>query len=123
MQNERFPPDDPREWLNRARSNLVRTKEIQPGVYYEDPCFDAQQAAEKALKALLVARDVEVPRTHNLAQVLLLIEQTGVVVPLSIRAATRLSRFAVLSRYPSHGDAVTMADYKEAVAIAETVVA
>lgn len=23
---ERFPPDDPREWLNRARSNLVRAK-------------------------------------------------------------------------------------------------
>ncbi len=21
---ERFPPDDPREWLNRARSNLIR---------------------------------------------------------------------------------------------------
>ena len=24
---ERYPPDDPREWLNRARSNLRRASE------------------------------------------------------------------------------------------------
>ena len=26
MLPERFPPDDPREWLGRARSNLSRAK-------------------------------------------------------------------------------------------------
>jgi len=30
---ERFPPEDPREWMNRARSNLVRAKDRTPGVY------------------------------------------------------------------------------------------
>ncbi len=47
---ERLPPDDPREWLNRARSNLVRAGHRDAGVYLEDLCFDAQQAAEKAVK-------------------------------------------------------------------------
>ena len=47
---ERFPPDDPREWLNRARSNLVRARNRIHGAYLEDLCFDAQQAAEKAIK-------------------------------------------------------------------------
>src|SRR5829696_10527795 len=56
MPPERRPPDDPREWLNRARSNLVRAQAILPGVYLEDLCFDAQQAAEKAIKAVLIAR-------------------------------------------------------------------
>lgn len=53
MPPERFRPEDPMEWLNRARSNLVRAKEVFhiSGVYLEDLCFDAQQAAEKALKA------------------------------------------------------------------------
>ncbi len=46
MPHERRPPDDPREWINRARSNLVRAQAILPGVYLEDLCFDAQQAAE-----------------------------------------------------------------------------
>ncbi len=45
-QPERFPPDDPREWLNRARSNLVRAKNRIPGAYLEDLCFDAQQALD-----------------------------------------------------------------------------
>jgi len=46
---ERLPPDDPREWLNRARSNLAQAREQLPGVYLEDLCFNAQQAAERPL--------------------------------------------------------------------------
>lgn len=41
MQPERFPPDDPREWLNRARSNLVQARKELAGVYLEDLCFQA----------------------------------------------------------------------------------
>ncbi len=37
----RYPPDDPREWLSRARSNLSKAKNCVPGVYLEDLCFDA----------------------------------------------------------------------------------
>jgi HEPN domain-containing protein len=46
---ERFAPDDPREWLNRAMSNLTLAKIKIPGTYLEDLCFEAQQAAEKAI--------------------------------------------------------------------------
>jgi len=60
MVPERLAPDDPREWLNRAKSNLARAKAGNdiPGVYLEDLCFDAQQAAEKAIKAALLHQDV-----------------------------------------------------------------
>lgn len=47
-QTDRLPPDDPQEWLNRARSNLALAKNRIPDVYIEDLCFEAQQAAEKA---------------------------------------------------------------------------
>ena len=30
---ERFPPDDPQEWLNRARSNLAMAKNPVPQAY------------------------------------------------------------------------------------------
>jgi len=33
MRNERFPPDDPREWMNRARSNLAEEVIAQAGEY------------------------------------------------------------------------------------------
>jgi HEPN domain-containing protein len=52
MPPDRFQPDDPREWLNRARSNLALAKaSISPDTNLEDLCFEAQQAAEKAIKA------------------------------------------------------------------------
>ena len=34
---ERFSPDDPREWLNRAKSNLALAKNPIPGAYLEGP--------------------------------------------------------------------------------------
>ena len=49
MGRRRYPPTDPREWLNRAKSNLAGAGQATPGVYLEDLCFDAQQAAEKAM--------------------------------------------------------------------------
>ncbi len=73
---ERFPPNDPREWLNRARSNLVRAKNRIPGAYLEDLCFDAQQAAEKAIKAVMIACDIAFPYVHDLDQLLTVIALT-----------------------------------------------
>ena len=69
---ERFPPDDPREWLNRARSNLAKAKTRIVDVYWEDLCFDAQQAAEKAIKAVLIHHGVEFPYVHDLNRLLAL---------------------------------------------------
>jgi HEPN domain-containing protein len=54
MLREAAGPDDPAEWLRRARSSLERARADArlPGVYLEDLCFDAQQAAERASKAV-----------------------------------------------------------------------
>ena len=41
---KRFPPDDPPEWINRARSDLTQAKNEVPEVYLENLCFNAQQA-------------------------------------------------------------------------------
>ena len=41
---ERFPADDPREWINRARSNLAMAKNRIPDAYLEELCFEARQA-------------------------------------------------------------------------------
>jgi len=75
---KRYPPEDPREWLNRARSNLAKAKVRRKGVYLEDLCFDAQQAAEKAIKAVLIKQEVKFPYIHDLAELLTLAEQTGI---------------------------------------------
>lgn len=122
MPPERFPPDDPREWLNRARSNLSRAKARIPEVYLEDLCFDAQQAAEKAIKAALVKKGVAFPSVHDIAHLLDLLEQTGVQIPDPVRRTEDLTRYAVVTRYPGVAEPVTESHYREAVAGAEAVV-
>jgi HEPN domain-containing protein len=43
------------DWLQRAESNLEIARRARgEKVFLEDLCFEAQQAAEKALKALLI---------------------------------------------------------------------
>jgi HEPN domain-containing protein len=121
---KRYAADDPREWLNRARSNLAKARIASQSdvVYLEDLCFDAQQAAEKAIKAVLIARQVEFPYVHDLAELLDLVERSGQGVPGRVRDAARITRYAVVTRYPGVLDAVTEQDYEEAIAIATAVV-
>jgi len=121
MPPERFPPDDPREWLNRARSNLSRAKSRIPEVYLEDLCFDAQQAAEKAIKALLLKKGVAFPYVHDIAHLLTLVEQTAVQIPDPVRRAEDLTRYAVVTRYPGLTEPVSESHYREALVSAEAV--
>ena len=119
---ERFPSEDPREWMNRARSNLVRAKDRIPGVYLEDLCFDAQQAAEKAIKAVMIARGIVFPYTHDVARLLTILESRTERIPDAIRRTVRLTCFAVHTRYPNVEEPVSEQEYTEAIEIAEAVV-
>ena len=119
---ERHPPDDPRAWLDRARSNLIRAQQRHPNVYLEDLCFDAQQAAEKAIKALCIERGIDFPYVHDLAQLITLLQDKGQPVPDEVKEAGRLTRYAVFTRYPGLDDSVTEEEHEQAVEIAESVV-
>lgn len=121
MSRKRFPPTDPREWLNRARSNLVIAKSNPLGAFLEDLCFEAQQAAEKAVKAVFVHRAVGFPYVHDLQKLLQRLEDHGVKIPKYVQQADELSPFAVLTRYPGLVRPVTKRQYRRAVRIAEAV--
>jgi HEPN domain-containing protein len=89
------------------------------GVYLEDLCFDAQQAAEKSFKAIILARGLKIPHTHDLTKLLAVIEKTGLDIPEPIKPCTLLTDYAVITRYPSHLEAVTDEEYQELVSLAE----
>lgn len=75
MPSDRLPQDGPREWLNRARSNLIQARDEKPGVYLEDLCYQAQQAAEKALKAVFLHYGMRFPYIHDLAELVNLLDK------------------------------------------------
>jgi len=119
----RFPPEDPREWLNRAHSNLaIARSRADTSVYLEDLCFNAQQAAEKALKAVCILHHIEYPYIHDLAALVTIIMGNGVCVPDHVKEAAKLTRFAITTRYPHFLSPVKEEEYRRAVAIAEGVV-
>jgi len=124
MRLARFSPDDPREWLNRARSSLIRASSCRAlaGVYFEDVCFDAQQAAEKAIKAVLLSRRVEFPWTHDLGALLDLARQAGVAIPMDVAECVTLTRYATAGRYPRSVEPVSDDECGSAIRQAEAVV-
>ena len=114
----------PGEWLKRARSNLAlarqpRTEEI----YWEDLCFETQQAAEKALKAVLIASGIRFRFVHDLAELMTLIENNDVSIPNDVRRASALTDYSVEARYPGPFEPVTEEEFREALSLAEAVVA
>ena len=111
-------PGDPREWLRRARSNLARSSQgqVTPDVLFEDACFDAQQAVEKALKALLVLRGVQVPRTHAISELITILAELGFDIPADVQDASALTDYAVSARYPGPSEPVVVEDYEKAAA-------
>jgi HEPN domain-containing protein len=121
MKRKRFPADDPREWLNRARSNLAHARAISSEVLLEDLCFDAQQATEKAVKAVFIHRRERFPYVHQLDELLDLLENNGLKIPKYVREAEELSPFAAVTRYPGVAGAVTQRQYRRAIRIAAAV--
>jgi len=109
-------------WLQRARSNLAiaRTGKRE-AVILEDLCFEAQQAAEKALKALLLYFGAEPPRTHAFTLLLMQLMEYQ-EIPDTIREVVELTDYAVHTRYPGDYHPVSDEEYERAVELAAHVV-
>ena len=109
-------------WLTYARSDLNAGRALlgTSEHYSRQVCFLAQQAAEKALKALLVLLEIEFPYTHDL-------DRLREIVPPGWRVKAKfpklyaLSIWAVESRYPGDMPDVVEADAQEALRTAEAV--
>jgi len=66
--------------------------------------FHCQQAAEKLLKALITVGGVEPPHVHDLSELTELAVQGKLDVRPLATDVESISSWAVLTRYPSHGD-------------------
>ena len=113
----------PQDWLRHARSDLAlscmpKTRTI----LYQHLCFHAQQAAEKALKAVLAANGVYFPKTHDLAFLMEAMPSSSTMPPSLIDLPT-LNQYAVQQRYPGELQPVTRKHHNAATLLAEEAVA
>lgn len=111
------------EWLSRARSALaIAARQPEPPIVVEDLCFQAQQAAEKALKAVCRDKGIDFRSTHDIDELLELMGDNGIVITPELDDASILTRYAVQTRYPGIAPALTESDWIEAVGLAKGVV-
>jgi HEPN domain-containing protein len=61
---------DARAWLSRAPDDLKWSRHNLDGSFHREACFTCQQAAEKGLKAYLLAQGTPIARTHSLVRLL-----------------------------------------------------
>lgn len=61
--------------------------------------FHAQQVVEKVLKAILSFKSIEYRKTHDIAELIDIINDNGIDVPESIEETIDLTPFAVEFRY------------------------
>ncbi len=108
-------------WGNYAEEDLIMAKSAlrrkQP--LTSASCFHSQQCAEKYFKAILVARDVEFPKTHDLAILNTLCTNAGIFTGFPVENLSRLSGYAVHTRYP--GNQPTPEEAQDALGIALTI--
>ncbi len=121
MGRKRLPPDDAREWISRAKSNLAMSRKADPDVDLEDLCFEAQQAAEKGIKAVFIERGEHFPFSHDLERLLRLLELNGLNIPRYVHESRELTQFAHVTRYPGLAGPVKIRAYRRAVRIAAAV--
>ncbi len=122
------PPDQPRrrilaEWLRKADVDLGLARHlVQEGVFFPSAiAFHCQQAAEKYIKAYLVWREVDFPKTHDLEELLDRAETVDAGLASSLRDAIVLTPYGAQLRYPGDRPDATPDEAREAVELAQMV--
>src|SRR5512146_2506421 len=102
--------NNPQAWVAKAeedyqlvQSALRRKKPLITGA-----CFHAQQCAEKYIKALLVSKGADFPKTHDILLLNNLCSDAGIFLEIDPLLLNNLADYAVRTRYP--GEEPTLKD-------------
>jgi HEPN domain-containing protein len=89
-------------WLTKAQHDLGSARRLasDPEPFLDTAIYHCQQAAEKALKAFLVLHDVEFEKKHNLTMLVDLCSDVDSSFQGFQNAATILTPYATVFRYP-----------------------
>ncbi len=112
-----------RQWLEKAKVDINASEALlaaDPPLLYP-ACFHAQQAAEKYLKALLTWHQIEFPKTHDIEQLLELVEPAIGEAISSINNSSELTLYGVDIRYPGDLPDPDFAETRRALELARKV--
>jgi HEPN domain-containing protein len=115
------------DWMEQARGDLAHARNDLSGAFYDWACFSAQQAAEKAAKAVLHRRGAEA-WGHSVADLLEEVRNAHGLPAGLLDSALELDKSYISARYPDAHPAgaprtrYTRAEAERMVAQAEEVI-
>jgi HEPN domain-containing protein len=88
-------------WLHLAHEDLAAAEHLADAAHlpHRVACLMAQQAAEKAIKAVLVAEDMDPPKLHDLRR---LLERSASLIRMSERRGRRVTENARILAFDIH---------------------
>ena len=113
------------QWFKKANNDL-RNAEIllncgENEIPYDTLCFHCQQASEKYIKGYLIYKEMDFPKTHNLADLISICTQTDTSFSKYITEMEKLTPYAVEIRYPDDFYMPPEDDAREAYKIASEI--
>lgn len=111
-----------RQWVEKAEHDLLNIENnlTATDIPWDTVCFHAQPCVEKYLKALLVWKNLEFPKTHDL-RMLLQCLPNDIAFELPHGKIFLLNRYSIEGRYPGDWEPITSQEAEEAVAIARQI--
>ena len=107
------------DWLRHAHSDLaLANAKKDDAILYETLCFHAQQAVEKAIKAVLIYKNCDIKRTHDIGLLLELLPKE-IEKPEFASELPILNDYAVSARYPGAYEEVDANEYEYAIKLAK----
>jgi HEPN domain-containing protein len=98
------------DWLRQADADLAAARHARAGAHYEWAAFGAQQAAEKALKALYQKRHLDA-WGHVLTHLLAGLPDASAAGADIVDAAKALDKHYIPTRYPNGFERGAPADF------------
>ena len=113
-----------RQWLIKSQRDIGSARRLMEGQepYLDTAVYHCQQAAEKALKAFLTARDMAFEKTHNLVALLALCTPLAPGFEQWEEVAEMLTPYATEFRYPGAILEPEKSEAEQALAAAEAFV-
>jgi HEPN domain-containing protein len=92
-----------REWIGKADEDFgFAVSVIEESPYYSQICFHFHQAAEKYLKAHIIAYDLDFQKIHDLPVLLKICMQKDPELQKVLNDCKFLNRYYIDARYPVH---------------------
>lgn len=97
--------EEARRWFEEAEYDIEAAEDVLEDGRFNWACFIAQQAAEKAVKSLYIARGEDVERVHSISALIKGDTRRGISgipdLEEELESAMELDRHYIATRYPN----------------------